>query len=299
MAKGRTKGPSIGSRKKNACGKERHKPVVLITGASSGFGEAGARHLEAHGYRVYGTSRRASFAQSNGARPGATGLRMIPMDVCETTSVQAGVDFILRETGRIDVVVCNAGFGVAGSAENTSVEEAQNQFDTNFFGVWRVCRAVLPLLRRQGGGYIIVMSSLAGLMGIPFQAAYSASKFALEGFAEALRMEVKPWNIHVVLIEPGDFRTGFTQNRTKAAAAQHQSVYAKAFRRALSVMEDDERRGPSPDQVGRRLERIITHPSPRLRYTAGSMLQRLGGLLKRILPGGFFEWLMMQTYKLL
>lgn len=274
-----------------------HKRVVLITGASSGFGEACARHLAARDYHVFGTSRGATFDSPAGSSPQDARGRMIPMDVRDIVSVQQGIDFVIKETGRIDVVVCNAGYGIAGAVEDTTVEEAQHQFDTNFFGVWRVCRTAIPSMRRQGGGYLIIISSLAGLMGIPFQAAYSASKFALEGMAEALRMEVKPWGIKVVLIEPGDFRTRFTQNRATAAAAHH-SAYATAFQRALTVMEEEERHGPPPDQVAHLLGRVVKHPSPRLRYTVGSPLQRSGALLKRLLPGRFFEWLMMSTYKL-
>ena len=274
-------------------------PVVLITGASSGFGEACAQHLGTKGYRVYGTSRRATWnpdARQNS--PGTASCQLIPMDVCDTASVDAGVDTVLKTAGRIDVVICNAGFGLAGSVEDSTVEEAKRQLETNFFGTWRVCRAVLPHLRRQESGYLVIMGSLAGVMGIPFQAAYSASKFALEGMAEALRMEVKPWGIHVVLIQPGDFRTGFTRNRIKTTASGQNPAYAASFTRALAVMEKDERQGPSPEKLARLVARIITHPAPRLRYTAGTMSQRAGALLKRVLPGRLFEWLMMATYKL-
>jgi NAD(P)-dependent dehydrogenase (short-subunit alcohol dehydrogenase family) len=274
-------------------------PVVLITGASSGFGEACAQHLGTKGYRVYGTSRRTTWdLDASKDSPGTNSYQMIPMDVCDTASVDAGVDTILKASGRIDVVVCNAGFGLAGSVEDSTVEEAKRQFETNFFGTWRVCRAVLPHLRRQKSGYLVIVGSLAGVMGIPFQAAYSASKFALEGMAEALRMEVKPWGVHVVLIEPGDFRTGFTRNRIKSDASGTNPDYAATFARALAVMEKDERQGPSPEILARLVERIITHPAPRLRYTAGTIPQRLGALLKRVLPGGLFEWLMMATYKM-
>jgi NAD(P)-dependent dehydrogenase (short-subunit alcohol dehydrogenase family) len=220
------------------------------------------------------------------------------MDVTDTVSVKTGIEAILQTAGRLDVVVCNAGYGLAGAVEDSSVGEAKRQFETNFFGAWRVCRAVLPILRRQGGGTIVLMGSLAGLMGVPFQAAYSASKFALEGMAEALRMEVRPWGIRVVLIEPGDFCTGFTRNRVRARAAGHGSPYAAAFQRALAVMEADERNGPGPDEVAHLLARIIAHPSPRLRYTAGRRLQRSGALFKRILPGRLFEWIIMTTYGL-
>ena len=135
--------------------------------------------------------------------------------------------------------------------EDSTVEEAKRQLETNFFGTWRVCRAVLPHLRRQKSGYLVIVGSLAGVMGIPFQAAYSASKFALEGMAEALRMEVKPWGVHVVLIEPGDFRTGFTRNRIKSVASGTNPDYAATFARALAVMEKDERQGPSPEILAR------------------------------------------------
>ena len=274
-------------------------PVVLITGASSGFGEACARHLSTHGYHVYGTSRRAAWGpDGEHSSPENDPYQMIPMDVCDTASVRAGVDFVVKASERIDVVVCNAGFGLAGAVEDSDVEEVKGQFETNFFGTWRVCRAVLPHLRRQGAGYLVIVGSLAGLMGIPFQAAYSASKFALEGLAEALRMEVKPWGVHVVLIQPGDFRTGFTRNRITTTASGQNSDYATTFARALAVMERDERQGPAPASLARLLEHIITHPAPRLRYTTGAMPQRIGALLKRVLPGQLFEWLMMATYKL-
>jgi NAD(P)-dependent dehydrogenase (short-subunit alcohol dehydrogenase family) len=274
-------------------------PVVLITGASSGFGKACAQHLGTKGYRVYGTSRRAIWnppprrdSPENGT------FQMIPMDVCDTASVDAGVDTILQASGRIDVVICNAGFGLAGSVEDSTVEEAKRPFETNFFGTWRVCRATLPHLRRQKASYLVIVGSLAGLMGIPFQAAYSASKFALEGLAEALRMEVKSWGVHVVLIQPGDFHTGFTRNRIKTTASGQNPAYAASFNRALAVMEQDERQGPPPEKIAHLVERIITHPAPRLRYTAGTMSQRVGALLKRVLPGRLFERLMMATYKL-
>jgi NAD(P)-dependent dehydrogenase (short-subunit alcohol dehydrogenase family) len=175
-------------------------PVVLITGASSGFGEACAQHLGSKGYRVYGTSRRATWAPD--ARRDSAGngtYKLIPMDVCDTASVDAGVDIIRKASGRIDVVVCNAGFGLAGSVEDSTVEEAKHQFETNFFGTWRVCRATLPHLRRQKAGYLVIVGSLAGVMGVPFQAAYSASKFALEGMAEAFTKDMMFYGLNFSL----------------------------------------------------------------------------------------------------
>lgn len=192
-------------------------PVVFITGASSGIGKICAEHLHAKGYRVYGTSRRAS---STPQAVGSDRFRLIAMDVNSEDSVQRAIQTVLVAEGRIDVVLNNAGDGVAGSVEDTSLDEAQRQLDTNFFGVLRVCHAALPIMRRQASGLIVNVSSLGGLVGLPFQGLYSASKFAVEGMTEALRMEVRPFGVRVVLVEPGDFRTGFTEQRRKAVAAQ-------------------------------------------------------------------------------
>src|SRR5262249_23512447 len=146
---------------------------VLITGASSGIGKCCAEHLVNHGYRVFGTRRRGPGAP---ATPAAA--EMIEMDVDDDRSVHLGVDTVLQRAGRLDCVVNNAGWGLMGAIEDTSVEEAKAQLETNFFGVLRVCRTVLPIMRRQGGGYIINMSSLAAIVGLPFSGLYSASKFA-------------------------------------------------------------------------------------------------------------------------
>jgi NAD(P)-dependent dehydrogenase (short-subunit alcohol dehydrogenase family) len=198
-------------------------PVVLVTGASSGIGKACAERLFARGCRVYGTSRQAPRALAEARMSDlAPMLRMIPLDVTSDASVDAAVGVVVACEGRIDAVVNNAGFGVAGAAELTTIEEAREQFETNFFGTVRVCRAVLPVMRQQGSGRILNVSSIAGRIGIPFQAFYSASKFAIEGFSEALRMEVAPFGVKVVLIEPGDFRTGFTAARRLARGASGQ-----------------------------------------------------------------------------
>ena len=171
---------------------------------------------------------------------------MIQMDVTDDTSIKTAVRHIVDKEGHLDVVVNNAGIGVAGSIEDTSMEEIKFQFETNFFGVFRVCHEVLPIMRIQRSGYIINISSIAGLIGVPFQGAYSASKFALEGLTEALRMEIKSFGIHTVLIEPGDFNTGFTINRIKTKKSQISSIYSDRFKRALHIMKEDERNGSKP-----------------------------------------------------
>jgi len=263
--------------------------VVLITGASSGFGKACAELLSQKGYKVYGTSRKL-IAETKS-------YEMIQMDINDDTSVKTGIRHILDEEGCLDVVVNNAGIGVAGSLENTSTEEIKFQFETNFFGVFRVCHEILPIMRAQQSGYIINISSIAGLIGVPFQGAYSASKFALEGLTEVLRMEVKSFGIHTVLIEPGDFNTGFTDNRIKTEQSRINSIYSDRFKRALHVMEEDERNGSKPNKIAVLVDYIINHPSPRPRYTAGPILEQIAAHLRKFIPSRLFERIIMKSYK--
>lgn len=264
--------------------------VILITGASSGLGRACADYLAQRGYRVFGTSRRQQEQAS-------TPFAWVLMDVDDDASVQEGVAQVLQQAGRLDVVVNNAGFGFGGAVEDTSLAEARAQLETNFFGTLRVCQAVLPTMRAQRSGLIINTSSLGGIIALPFQGLYSAAKFAVEGLTEALRMEVRPWGIHVVLVEPADFRTDFTARRRQTAASG-ESPYAAAFERALAVIEHDETHGSSPELVGRLLERIIHCRAPRLRYMVGSFTELLAAVLKPYLPQRLFEWIIRAHYKL-
>lgn len=267
--------------------------VALVTGASSGIGRACAAELHAAGWRVFGASRRAGAGQL-----APEGFALLPMDVDSGESVERAVAALLEQSGgRLDLVVNCAGWGIAGSVEDTSVEEARRQFETNLFGVWRVCRAVLPALRRQRSGTVVNVGSLAGLIGIPFQGAYSASKFALEGLTEALRMELRPFGVRVALLEPGDFRTEFTARRVYAAAADS-PAYAARMRRAVGVMEHDERHGADPREAARAVLRIARARRPRLRYTAGPPFARALPLLRRLLPAGLFEWGVRRYYKI-
>ena len=272
--------------------------VVLITGASSGFGRASAEHLSRRGYRVYGTSRNEKAAEGSVRTiDGNSSFRMIPMDVRQSESVQKGIEYILSREDHLEAVINNAGYALAGSVEDCSLEEVKNQIETNFFGTWRVCQAVLPQLRKQGYGTIINISSLAGLIALPFQAAYCASKFAVEALTEALRMEVKPFGIKVCLIEPGDFKTNVTQNRVKAVQSGKNSSYAENFKKALRVTEHGELNGPGPDRLAILIERIINNPNPRLRYTTGLMSQRMWAIIKRLTPGRFIEWATLMSFK--
>lgn len=262
--------------------------VILVTGASSGIGQACAMALAQQGYRVYGTSRNPRRADAD--------FTMLAMDVTDTAAVQAAAQTLLNREGRIDVVVNNAGFGYGGAVEDTSIEEAEAILDTNFLGALRVCHAVLPTMRAQESGTIINISSIGGMIALPFQGLYSASKYALEGLSEALRMEVKRFGIHVTLVEPGDTRTAFTANRRNTRGADENPVYREAYQRTLARIETDERNGVSPETVARTVLRIVATPRPKVRYVVGPFHQKLAVPVKRLIPAGLFERIMMLVY---
>jgi NAD(P)-dependent dehydrogenase (short-subunit alcohol dehydrogenase family) len=263
--------------------------VILITGASSGIGRACALHLTERGFRVYGTSRKAPAE--------AFPFTMLEMDVTGDASVQRAIAQLAAREGRIDCVVNNAGIALAGPLEKTSLEEAGRQLDVNLFGALRVCRAVLPIMRGQNAGYIVNIGSIGGLIAIPYQALYSASKFALEGISESLRLEVRSFGIRVVIIEPGDTKTPITQHRTIAVDASARNEYP-AFSAAVKRMALDEQSGPGPESVARLLEKIINTPHPRLRYTTGPAVQRAAVFLKRLMPYAALEYGMRCYYRL-
>ncbi len=270
------------------------RKVILVTGASSGIGKACAVHLAQADYHVYGTTRKSPDRVAKDLP--SSQLNMIQMDVRDDLSVHRGIDSIIKEAGRLDVVVNNAGFGITGPIENTSIDEAKDQFETNFFGLLRVCNTVLPIMRNQGSGYIINISSIGGLIGLPFQGLYSASKFAVEGLTEALYKEVRSFGIRVVLIEPGDFFTAFTANRKKTARAETDPAYKNRFEQTLRIIESDEKNGASPEKVARLLVKIIRYSDPRLRYRVGYLPQKIAVTLKKFLPQKLFDQIIMQHY---
>ncbi len=182
-----------------------------------------------------------------------------------------------------------AGWGVAGAAEFTSIGAAKDQFETNFWGCVRLVQAVLPQMRAQHGGRIVLISSIGGVIGIPFQAYYSASKFALEGFAESIGYEVAPFGITVTLVQPGNIKTDFTASRRIDDAADADDVYAAAMRRAVEAMERDEASGAPADQVARVIERVLGAGRPPRRVSVGKAGERAGLAAKRVLPFRLFE----------
>jgi NAD(P)-dependent dehydrogenase (short-subunit alcohol dehydrogenase family) len=253
---------------------------VLVTGASAGIGMACADKLHAAGWAVTGASRRGTTSA------GWVGL---VMDVDDDESVRSGVASVIEASGRIDAVVAAAGWGLAGAVECSSLQEAKAQLETNFWGSVRVVKQALPAMRAQRAGRIVLISSIGGVIGIPFQAFYSASKFALEGFAEALAYEVAPFGVHVTLVQPGNVRTDFTASRKMAAAAEDDVVYATAARKAISVMERDERDGVPAGDVADVVLRVLGASRPPRRVSVGKTTERAGLLAKRLLPFRAFE----------
>ena len=273
--------------------------VVLVTGASSGIGRACAIRLSQKGYHVFGTTRRAPDQVESDLRQSLDAahlLDVVTMDVDDDDSVIRELGSVVERAGRLDAVVNCAGFGIAGAVEETSDEEARAIFETNLFGILRVCRAAIPIMRTQGSGMIINVSSIGGRIGLPFQGFYSATKFALEGLTEALRMETRGFGIRAVLIEPGDFCTGFTESRYLVKKSQTSDAYRVAQKHVLSIVEKDERGGAAPDSIARLVSRILSKRSPRVRYTVGPVAQKLAAALKNVLPSKWFEWVLSKYY---
>jgi NAD(P)-dependent dehydrogenase (short-subunit alcohol dehydrogenase family) len=257
-----------------------NQEVVLITGASSGVGQSTARVLSQNGYQVFGTSRNPASAEA------IPNVQMLPLDVRSDDSVLACVTEIVNQVNRIDVLVNNAAYELAGALEETSLEEAKAQFETNFFGVVRMVKAVLPLMRRQKRGQIINVSSLTGTSSIPFMGIYSASKFALEGYTEALRMEVKPFNIQVSLTEAGFLKTPMMDKRQ--ASASTLKDYDPWRQRAFKAIRDYEQKAPGPELVAETVLKIISSKAPRLRYLIGPQAKSTSRL-RWFLPEGLYE----------
>ncbi len=262
--------------------------TVLIVGASSGIGLHCARHLNQRGWNVIGTSRSGQMRPGDSTSRESSGdFPFVVMNVDSDASVAEGMKFAFANSGRLDAVINAAGWGLGGAIEETSIEEAKALFETNFFGALRVCHAALPILRDQGHGRIIQIGSLAGQISLPYEGIYSATKAALGAATESLRMEAKPHGIWVSLIEPGDFKTGFTDARRMASGAAHHSAHHERRNRTLSATAQRESSAPTPQAVARLAEKILHARSPRLRYRVGP--GSFSPILRGLLPQGIAE----------
>jgi NAD(P)-dependent dehydrogenase (short-subunit alcohol dehydrogenase family) len=254
--------------------------TALVTGASSGIGEATAQRLAAAGYKVYGTSRR-------GAQAGQRPFEMLALDVTSDDSVEAAVKEVMRLEGRIDLLVNNAGFGVApAGAEESSLAQARAIFDTNFFGVVRMTRAVVPHMRSQGRGRIINIGSVLGFLPMPYGALYAATKHALEGYSESLDHELRTRGIRVSVIEPAYTKTPFDANLLEADSKldEYREVRGALDRRLRELMTTAD----PPSVVAEVVLQAATAARPRLRYTAGPLASRLR-LLRRFAPAALMD----------
>ena len=263
--------------------------IILITGITSGFGKAMAARLSADGHTVYGTHRKDVDA--------IPGVNYIKADVRNEEDCKNAVQKVLDEQGRIDVFINNAGMGIGGPLEFSTLEQAKTQMDVNWMGMVRCLHFVLPVMRKQKSGLIICFSSIGGLMGLPFQGLYSASKFAIEGYCESLRMEVRSHGIKVVVVEPGDFATSFTASRDSVGGSEVHEAYP-AYARSLESIEHDETSGLKPEFLAKRISKIVRTRKPRHSYIISTLEQRLSVLLKAILPASWFEAILRSYYKL-
>jgi NAD(P)-dependent dehydrogenase (short-subunit alcohol dehydrogenase family) len=254
--------------------------VALVTGASAGIGEAAARALVGAGFTVYGTSRRAVAGEERDE------VVLLPLDVTDDESVASAVREVLDRSGRIDALVNNAGVGVAGAAEESSVEQARALFDTNLFGSIRMTRAVLPHMREQGGGRIINVSSVLGFMPAPFMALYAASKHAIEGYSESLDHEVREQGVRVLLVEPAYTKTSFDTNAV--AVDEPLPLYARRREAIDGLIAAAVKAGDEPSLVGETIVAAATDRRPKLRYPAGTLARRVTKL-RRYAPSTVFD----------
>ena len=264
--------------------------VVFITGGSSGIGRAIGEFLQEKGSTVYGTSR-------NPERVTDSKIKLLVLDVRNPVTIQAAVQQLLVEAGRIDVLINNAGVGITGPIEEIPTDEIKNNFETNVFGPIEVMKAVLPHMRAQRSGLIINITSIAGYMGLPYRGVYSASKGALELITEAVSMEVKGFGIHVTNVAPGDFATNIAAGRYHAPVVKG-SAYEATYGKTLVAMDKHVDSGSNPLEMAQAIYTIMQAKQPKLHYKIGAFMQRFSIVLKRVLPDRVYERLLMKHYEL-
>lgn len=264
--------------------------TVFITGASSGIGCAIGNYLTQKGHRVFGTSRNPEKIKDSL-------FPLIKLNVNNLESIQSAVAELMSKTDKIDVLINNAGVGITGPIEETPEEEIKHAFETNFFGPINIIKEILPYMRKQGEGYIINVTSIAGYMGLPYRGIYSASKAALEITMEAMRMEISQFGIKMSNVAPGDFATNIASGRYHSPVIKG-SPYEKVYRQTLEIMNNHVDEGEDPIKVAKVIAKILNSPNPKVHYRIGAPIQKLSVFLKKILPGKTYENLLLKHYKL-
>lgn len=266
------------------------KQIVLITGATSGIGQYTASYLASKGYKVYGTGRNPQTSDNKN-------ITLLKMDVKDPKSVKQAIQSIIQQENRIDFLINNAGIGICGAVEETNIENLHDVFATNLYGAISVIQEVIPIMRHQKRGTIINITSIAGYMGLPFRAGYSASKGALEILTEALRIELKPFGIKVSNIAPGDFSTNIAQRRCYTPLDE-KSPYYQRYSHSLNIMNSHVNSGEHPEKMARKIHTVMLKKNPKIHYKQARFLQKISILLKCLLPDNIFEKLLMKHYQL-
>jgi NAD(P)-dependent dehydrogenase (short-subunit alcohol dehydrogenase family) len=272
--------------------------VAVITGSSSGIGLETALILARNGYTTYATMRSREKDTSIKAAVQNEGLyiRVVQLDVTDDTSVKNAIDHVLSEAGRIDILVNNAGYGLVGAFEDLSIEEIKSLYETNLFGLIRVTQAILPIMRKQGSGRIINISSGAGLFGYPGGSAYVSTKFAVEGLSESIAYELESFGIKVILIEPGFIRTNFGNAMVIAKKAQDPaSPYAELMQKTMTGFTELAKNASDAELVAKIILEAASNPNPRLRYLAGKDVESWAASKKNMNELEFFNMMKSLT----
>lgn len=267
-----------------------HKKVAIVTGAKSGIGYATAILLSTLGYKVFGTSRHGSSSYQG------TNFEMLTLDVTNDQSVKSLINEVIEKEGHIDLLVNNAGFGILGGAEESSIEQSRAIFETNFFGCVRMIKAVLPYMHKQGSGRIINISSVLGIVPAPFSALYSATKHAIEGYSESLDHEVRKFNIRSILIEPAFTKTNFDKNSIMVddKRPHYELIRSKVVEFSKNATETQ---ADSPDVVAQVIAKAAEDKRPKIRYTAGPAAAKLV-FMRRFIPEKGFDYLLRKNFQL-
>mgnify|MGYP001768649538 FL=1 len=275
----------------------KKQPVAFVTGASSGFGLLTSVALAGEGYRVLASMRdlnKRGRLKAAAKEAGVTDrIEIIQLDVNDFSSAETVIQNVIEEYGQIDLLVNNAGYAAGGFTEELAVEEWRRQFETNFFGLVAVTKAVLPSMRARRSGKVVNISSISGRIGFPSMGPYVASKFAVEGFSESLRLEMLPYGVHVVLIEPGSYKTEIWSKGLDAVSINPDSPYVKEMEKILKYVNHVADTAPAPDEVIQQIVHVAKSPYPKLRYPVGKGV-KLGMVLKNILPWKWWERMVMK-----